>query len=345
MIAVARSEARMGIATLFVDVYIVNSNGSIIGPGYVRVSDGVISHIGIGEPPEEAQLAELVLGGRGRLLYPGFGAALVYPETYILRDYINGDGLPDKSILECIKEMNEEEAYYSSLMAFYEMSLAGYTRVTALSPHPSAVARALKEAGLVGAVLALVEDASKLKDFSGLKRDMGNEVVLGAAITRPVSSEVLIEGIRCIVEDKCNIYCNDRIIVPFGCEGEGIIAPVYPFVTPSQIMQKYRAQGLLSLIRDAHRLISKDYAPLDKGARAHIAVYDVSEPPSWIGPLELASPYMLTPLARAETLVSEGRLVIDGGEHLFLGPEASEKAMEVLGDVRRRCSKRLNKVW
>ncbi len=332
----------MGIATLFVDVHIVNSNGGIMGPGYVRVSDGVISHIGIGEPPEEAQLAELVLGGRGRLLYPGFGAALVYPETYILRDYVNGDGLPDKSVLECIREMNEKEAYYSSLMAFYEMSLAGYTRVIALSPHAGAVARALKEARLVGAVLALVKDTSELKDLSRLRQDVSNQVVLGAAVTKPVLSETPVEGIKCTIEDKCSIHCDNRLIVPFGCRGEGIVAPVYPFVTPSQIMRKYRVQGLLSLTRDAHRLVSRDYTPLDRGARAHIAVYDVSEPPSWMGPLELASPYMLTPLARVETLVSEGQLVIDNGEHLFLGPEASERAMEILEDVRSRCSKRLS---
>ena len=335
----------MGIATLFVDVHIVDSNGGIIGPGYVRVSDGVISHIGVGEPPEEAQLAELVLGGHGRLLYPGFGAVTVYPETYILRDYIDGDGLPDKSILECIREMNEEEAYYSSLMAFYEMSLAGYTRVIALSPHAGAVARALKEAGLVGAVLALVENASELKDSPRLEQDAGSQIVLGVAVTKPMLSEIPVGGIKCTIENKCSIRCDNWLIVPFGCKGEGIVAPVYPFVTPSQIMRKYRAQGLLSLVRDAHRVVNRDYIPLDKGVRAHIAVYDVSEPPSWMGPLELASPYMLTPLARVETLVSEGRLVIDGSEHLFLGPEASEKAMEVLGDVRNRCNKRLGRAW
>ena len=334
----------MGIAVLFVDVHIVDSNGDIVGPGYVRVSDGVISHIGAGEPPEEAQLAELVLGGRGRLLYPGFGAALVYPETYILRDYImDGNGLPDESVLECVREMNEEEAYYSSLMAFYEMSLAGYTWIIALSPHADAVARALKEAGLSGAALALVKDTSELKDLPELERDVGNQVVLGIAVTKPVPSEASIKGIKCVIEDSCNIYCGNQRIVPFGCRGEGVIAPVYPFVTPSQIMRKYRVQGLLSLVRDAHRLVSKEYTPLGKGTRAHITVYDVNEPPSWMGSLELASPYMLTPLARAETLVSEGRLVIDGGEHLFLGPEASEKAMEVLGNVRSRCRERSSK--
>ncbi len=336
----------MSIAILIVDVYIVNHNGDIVGPGYVRLSGGAISHIGIGEPPEEAQLAELVLGGAGRLLYPGFGAALVYPETYILRDYVSEEGLPNESVLRCIRDMSEEEAYYSSLMAFYEMSLAGYTRIIALSPWPRAVIRALREAGLSGAVLALIDDANALRkalrELPGLQEpSTKDQVVLGIAASQELPDAVTIGGINCIIKHKCSIVCNNKRVVPFGCSGKGVIAPVYPFITPSQLLRRYRDQGFSSLIEGAHRLISAEYTPLDKGARTHITVYDVSEPPSWMGSLELASPYMLTPLARAETLISEGRLVVDGGEHLFLGVEVSEKAKEVLVDVRKRCSKRL----
>ncbi len=330
----------MSISMLLVDVYIVEGSDSIVGPGYVRIASGVISHIGVGEPPEEARLAELVLGGAGRLLYPGFGAALVYPETYIIRDYIGQHkGLPGSNVEECIREMSSEEAFYSILMALYEMSLAGYARVILATPHVSAAIRAVQEAGIDAAILVPVRDADELDTVLQLIKD--SSVLLGLLAPKKLESLVSSEDVkaRCIVENECSITCNNKSIIPFGCEGDGVIAPLYPFVTPAQILWLYRDQGLVSLTEEAHKLVDKEYVALGKENKAYISVYDLSEPPSWIGPIDYATPYVLTPLVRVETLISAGRLVVDSGEHLFLGPGVSEKASNVLLSVRKRCKK------
>ncbi|BEP18002.1 hypothetical protein PYJP_13540 [Pyrofollis japonicus] len=338
----------MNINLLFVDVYIAEED-EVKGPGYIHLSNGVIDHIGVGSPPEEAEIAELVLGGRGRIVFPGFCAPLVYPEAYLFRTLRRPPRVFDDKLIEFSRSLSSEEAYYLSLMAFYEMSLAGYTRILAVSPNAVPVARALIESGLEGAILLPISSCNNCSESyfekirSEIEQVSGGEQVrvkLGALIMH--SEGIVLPSwmeLVCKVMDRSVAICNGINVRAYGHDILGasdVPGLIYPHISPGQVIFEYGAEGYKALSLRCHKIIDTEYRGIEKNERAYLAVYDISEPPSWFPETNLAKPYVLTPIATAETVVSGGRLVVDGGEHLFIGSSATEKASDVLSNILKR---------
>lgn len=121
--------------------------------GFVYIEAGVIRAVGEGEPPYEYEAANLVIGGAGRLVIPGFASAhthlLLYPLRHVLE---HGDPASDPLASRLAEAITEREAYTLALLALYELTMHGVTMVQAVDPFGEAVVRAMRDAGVRGVV-------------------------------------------------------------------------------------------------------------------------------------------------------------------------------------------------
>ncbi|ALL01016.1 hypothetical protein Pyrde_0968 [Pyrodictium delaneyi] len=344
----------MPLRILFYDVYIVDEKGAVQGPGYIHISAGTINYIGIGEPPEEAQYAELVAGGPGRVVYPGFAAPAVFLEMYPFRHLlvdVRPQEYPESKIAERVRSMSSREAYYAALMALHELSMHGYTRVVAVDPHIDAVARAIIDSGLEGAVLypygcslAPTQDfnelVKKIEEY-GIDRRRIRVGIMVCEDREP--PEVVLEKAELVYTRRSGMLkasSGERSIVisPRPLEG-AVPGPLYPHTaSPWALLAQHNGWNprdvYRALTQTLHEILEPGYRVYEKGRPAHIVVVDVSEPPGWLPTPEYAAPWSLSgSRPRVETIVSGGRLVVDGGEHLAVGSNAARQASEVLRQV------------
>lgn len=328
----------MSLRILLTDIYWFNVNGVLDGPGYVYLNNGILEMMGPGEPPEEAQYAEYLAGGNGRVVVPGFVLGPIIPETYILRDFIDVNETIDivmgvSRLSRHIVNMNSKEAYYASLMMFYEAALNGYTSVIAITPNVSAVARALEDSGLYGLVLAPIGcgyyDAKTVaSEYTGLQN-----VKTGRIYCRDKPSgrdfELTSEGIIYVNGEplyKLPPWNNDITPSP----GTALAASPWPLFS-----------GLYGLdpLKAYNHLILTGYKPLDSSYKpykglANLVVVDTTEPPSWFIPMRgLTVKYLSPTRPRIEMVVSMGRLVVDSGEHMYIGSSKTREAQEYLSKI------------
>jgi hypothetical protein len=311
------------VRVLFADVYFDSGKGRVSGPGYIHVKDGFIVGYGEGEPPEELALAELVVSGEALVVYPGPALAAVAVELYPFRSVLPGrlkleDVLlkPSRCVSEAVRSLGGDAAYYAALMAFYELALAGATRVYPVAFHPAEVARALRDSGLSGAIL--------VPRGCALEAEPPDSTPPGVQVVELHCSgggeAVLGEGRLCI-GDRC---------IPTGKP------PVHvePWVSPWQRMLETGFEGYKAYIVEGHRLADEGYRPFT--GKAYLVAVDVAEPPSWMPDPRSAKAWRLGSRVRVDTVVSAGSIVVDGGEMLSVGRDAARRAAEKLGDVVRR---------
>ncbi|KSW12400.1 hypothetical protein CF15_06635 [Pyrodictium occultum] len=326
----------MPLRILFHDIYYFDEDGVAHGPGYIRLSGGGVDGIGEGEPPEEMQAAELVAGGPGRIVYPGFASPPVYLELYPFRSQLDGvepREYPWSSVASRVAQLGEREAYYAALMAAYDLALHGYTRVIAIDPHLEAVARAIIDSGLEGAVLypqgcsltprRSFEEALRGLEARGIDR---SKVRVGVALCGPEPPEGVPEKAEVV-------YRMDNGVLEAPGAGQLRLEPLYPHeASPWSLMSRGRLDAYKTLAKGIHGVLDPGYRVY--GAPAHLVVVDASEPPGWLPEPRAARPWSLTASRpRVETVVSGGRLVVDGGEHLLIGADAALKASEALRRV------------
>lgn len=336
----------MPLRILFYDVYYFDENGVAHGPGYIHVSAGAIDYIGLGEPPEEAQYAELVAGGPGRIVYPGFASPPVFLESYPFRHLladINPAEYMESSVADRIRSMGGREAYYSALMALYELAVHGYTRVVSIDPHIDAVARAIVDTGLEGAVLypygcGLTPD----KEFTELLKRIEEQgidrhrVRVGIALCG--GAEPPEEAMK---QAELVYSLEARSLWAPSSTGQAVAeqsrtavpGPMYPHIaSPWKLMAGKEHRDVYTLLTQTiHRLFDPEYRVYGEKRPAHLVVVDATEPPGWLPALEYARPWSLSgSRPRIETVLSGGRLVVDGGEHLAIGPDAARQASEAI---------------
>ncbi len=118
----------------------------LIERGYIFISNGRVTAIGKGEPPEELRYPELLINGRGRLLIPGTSApitsATLYPFRYRLR------GLRWDVIKDFLSVITRTDVYYLSCMMFMDMVLRGVTSSLVTDVYLDSVARAAHDVGV-----------------------------------------------------------------------------------------------------------------------------------------------------------------------------------------------------
>ncbi len=330
----------MSVRLLFVDVYWFDENGVLEGPGYIALRSGIIEGMGIGEPPEEMQYAEYLAGGSGRVVLPGFILGPIVPETYMFKDSISVDDALEvvkgsSKVSKYIANLGSEEAYYASLMMFYEAAMNGYTGVIAISPNADAVARALEDSGLYGLVLVPEECGHYHDRLSVSEQTSFQRVKLGKIYCR---SRPKGEGVE--LADDGLVYVEGEPLFelpPWSGEavpGPGTALAANPWPLLSGLYKSEPLKVYKQLTLTGYYLLDGSYQ-LYKG-QANLVVVNSSEPPSWLIPQRgITVKYLSPSRPRVETVVSMGRIVIDGGEHMYIGLSKVDEARNKLSGLLR----------
>jgi len=291
---------------LFVDVAVLSPRERF-ARGYVSVRDGRIEDLGEGEPPAELRVAELVGGGHGRLVVPGF-IALAAPVLYPFRGL--GVGLRVEDLLDY------REAYYAALMGLYELSVSGYPVVLAVTTKVSAVADAMRAAGVTGAVLIPFGPS-----YPALESDE-----LEKARSLAETGKIRVYAMKCGGETPEGLKAID-CMEPAGWTGSPWIE-LCRLDNPEERLRKY--WGMLGYGE-----------PLEKGSEAHLVVLDLTEPPAWTPSMEPGWEWLRGSTPRVEMVVAGGQPIVDGGQHLYIGLSDCEKAREVLAEALDRVKNHL----
>ena len=297
------------VKLLFADVHVLGVGWSIEN-GYVYVVDENIEGVGEGEPPLEYQYAEMVSGGRGRLVVPGFTAYTI-ASSYAFRALVK----PPK-LYSVIGRLSYEQAYYASLLAFYELSISGFAAVISVEPNPEPVARALYDSGLGGLILIPL-------NCSGFK-PIDNPKKLLDILLQKYKGRVRVGLLAC--GGKPDWVSEEAIVV----SGEPPLKLVW---NPWLVLGEDVELGLKKLVLEPSRSLGLG-EPLKPKSKANLVVVDVSEPPAWMPSTKLVGwEWLAGSVPRVETVVSWGNLVVDGGQHLYVGVEACRKAKQVLAEA------------
>jgi len=295
------------VKLLFADVHILGIRW-FIENGYVYIVDENIEAVGEGEPPPEYQYAEMVGGGRDRLVIPGFTAYTI-ASSYPFRALTK----PPK-LYKVVSKLSYEQAYYASLLAFYELSVSGFTAVMSVEPNPEPVARALYDSGLGGLILIPL-NCVELRPIDDPKKLLDD-------LLQKYKGRVRVGLLTCSSE-HLDWVPEDVVVVSSGL-------PRKLVWNPWLALEEDVEASLTKLVLEPSRYLGLG-EPLKPKSKANLIVVDVSEPPAWIPSLRFLDwKWLAGSVPRIETVVSWGNLVVDGGNHLYIGLEACRKAKQVL---------------
>jgi len=298
------------VRLLFADVHILGVKRSIKN-GYIYVVGENIEAVGEGEPPLEYQYAEMVSGGKGRLVVPGFTAYTI-ASSYAFRALVK----PPK-LYRVIGKLSYEQVYYASLLAFYELSISGFAAVMSVEPNPEPVARALYDSGLGGLVLIPLS-CDELKPIDDPKKLLDD-------LPQKYKGRVRVGLLACSGERPD--WVPEEVAVVSGEPPRKLVW------NPWLVLGENVELGLAELVLEPSKRLSLG-EPLKPKSKANLVVVDISEPPAWIpSPKLVGWEWLAGSVPRVETVVSWGNLVVDGGQHLYVGPEACQKAKQVLAEA------------
>ncbi len=331
---------------LVADVTILTPD-RVIEKGFAFI-DGATMVLGEGEPEEDHQYADMVLGGEGYVALPGFINTLVFPEAYALRSIIENSFKPNKRLLQYLARMEYEEAYYSSIMGFAELAYDGYTGVVAIAVNAEASAKALRDSGLYGAVLVPIDcPGINIPDWTRVVEEMpgGERVIPGIVICSDTSTSIVDKLKERLDRFIAYQVVSDTIVV---VEPESMknthITPLWiasrarlvgtgtmHLNTPWPFLAKpLKGEPLFSSLVEGWQLFG-----IDGKSSSNLIVIDAGEPPSMLvtrrGLAEIVSSK-----PRIETVISMGTVVVDGGQHMFIGRSTASKAREVLSRLTEK---------
>ncbi len=311
--------------------------GRLVPRGYVYIEAGRIVDIGEGDPPPERQAADTLLGGEARLVLPG-AVAVIIPELYPARHLLDAfEAVAASKRLHSYFSSKSRVSYYASLMAFYELAVKGFGEVVAIAFNANQVARALTDSGLAGTILVNACSQDESKAIEELRRASSSRVAgrveLGLLLCSETGtpSEAALTGFL----EKGSLTLRGPGGTVRLSEGDGL-DPLYATALPcpwphgNKLLNPkgYRRVRELLLLEGFRAIHGVE--PLTRGAPATLSVLDMSEPPSLMVSAEDVLETVFSSCPRTETLISRGSIVVDGGQNLYVGSEASSKAREVL---------------
>ncbi|MET1101140.1 MAG: hypothetical protein ABWW69_01480 [Pyrodictiaceae archaeon] len=323
--------------------------------GFIVLEDGEVKAYG-DAPPEEYQYAELVIGGDGRVLLAGFtyiGSIEPYPIRHLAVrldpiEFLYSD------IARRLARVDPEKAYYSSLVALYELALSGFTEVVAIDPHPREIAEAMRKIGLHGAVLVPVgcsyqppgwrEALEAITESTGFKGIVRPGVMLCKNVSDMLDS-VLSRYEDIIVFIDRNGFLETYWPTPKGFKrlrlslklssrgydlyGLGVLHYTSPFQALCQLASTIG-------VEEAYERLTVTPWSLLWGLKipSSLVVIDIREPPCWVPKTELIDVSLLTTcMPRIETVISKGNVVVDAGMGIEVGAADVEKARPVLEEL------------
>ncbi len=322
----------------------------LVEKGYVLIDNTIVKELGEGEPPPEAQLVDNIVGGEGRIVLPSPLTPLMAPEAYAIRHFL-ADTNSFKEIIHVLAKVfrlvGDEASYYSSLMAFAEASLLGFSGGVFIAVNVEAVAKALSDSGLWGIVLGLACSHNPSQELAGAEQyRVPGRVLLGIATCSREEAENLQRELASKgVSVEATAIVGDRAVEVILNKGSYTLHAVRLWV--KHLIMAVTSPWLMANrwiwdrdALEARRLVFEDihqaafgHKPLVRGSPANIVIIDASEPPLLVTKnVEGLLDYLSTSTPRVETVFVTGTPIVDGHQHLFVGAEASAKARQVFED-------------
>lgn len=309
--------------------------------GYIYVEGDTIRAIGEDDPPEELQLAELVIGGPGRLAVVGLttiASLEALPYRSKLYAHTLTGFLSSSEAGKIARNTSRERAYNAALLGLYELVVHGYSSVISIDPHAEVVARAYRDTRASGAILVPMgckySPEKPLEELDGLLQAKPPGVLAGIllcgeekSLTGEISSsypEAVIatlsrQEMRAILPHSQN---HEIIVADLGLLDEATTGPMRilsPFIAITIITSKGHS------VPEALEALTQPYHALREG-KADITIVEALEPPCY--PPSIENLAGCTP--RIETLISGGALLVDTGQPIILDREVLEKAAKNL---------------
>ncbi len=322
---------------LIPDVYISRDGVSGVLEGYVYVEGSRIAYAGGGPVRFEHEEAELVGGCRGCLVLPAPVLGPVLLEAYPYR------GLEDP--LERVEGLSGEEAYHAMLMGLYELSLHGVAGVLVETHNPLEAARALRDSGLYGAVLVRVGCARASRSVEVLREAVSqlegwqSVVRVGAYACSPSAAREArryVELVVCEGEDWEGLRVVEKGLAVVVVDSGGRVVSVGPRMMSVSnpwllALEAGGGEAFKALGAGGHELLGVDGGVVEAGRVADLVVLDLGEPPCWLPDASSYSPaYLASSRPRVSLLLSRGQPVVDSDVHVYLGPEAAQRARRLL---------------
>ncbi len=336
-------------------------DGIYIREGFLYADEGRVVRLGEGEPPAELEAAELVVGGRGRLVTPALASAHTHLLLYPLRHLLpHGDPASTEAAERLASSITPQEAYRLALLALYELTMHGVTFVEAMDPFAEHVARAMRDAGIRGVVSIPMpgcrysrpgwrEELDALLEWRGVPVALAactrSDVEEALRLRREKGVEIHGHPPEAHLDPRVDVSLHGgeaerRVIVPvpgeslepveagIGLDAVGIGNPLRAALVAAWLGMGYRA-ALSAVTRGACRVYRADCGSLREGAPADLIVYDLSTPPGTVPRPEAVERLLLDAEPRVEMVVAGGQPIVDQGTHLTIQPAVVEEALRL----------------
>lgn len=346
---------------------------ALIGSGFVFSSDGRITAVSEGEPPEELRYPELLITGKERLVMPGFSTAYTNLSLYPLR---YGRNLTDLSVgLDYLRKLARTDMYFLASMGLAELISRGVTSALVVDIYLDEVARAVSDLGF-SAVLApplncgLDEFApdNELKLLLNRWHGKVEGVSAGVAVCGELSEKALAlakeHGLKVFViggeveehspEGVEVLYINPargsgERVIRWGDQlsrwqpGEGLgigVRPSYSMIdVVREVVHRTSKHPLdvlyAATVRNPSLIGLSGIGPIEQGLKTNLVMLDASEPPGWPLPrnLDEVSRAVTEGNLEVETVILNDEILVDSGETLTVGSDIITKAKKRLTSV------------
>ena len=347
------------VKILIKDATIVTCDDSrpLIKSGYVYIEDDVIKDVGEENPPEEYEIAELILPCKDKIVMPG----MISPITYLSPYHLRHDITPSANIRGLLTTMSKTDAYYSSLLACIELMKMGVTSVAIMDSYLHESGEAIEKCGLRGYLLYsqhCLKDTKYIKDFWHNRGGLFK--VYGVAFTHEeyaqykdvfevnYSWRIFIEGVKAVInpvertpQNIWGILSVDHMRNWYKEAVVGIgISPIYSMARVLDLLSKEHSVPLNIILKYATIYPSKclcedRMGAIAKNFKADIVIFNCSEPPGWPIPSKLESivELILSNILKTHTVIVNGEIVLDMGEPLYIGTDVIRKAKSKLEEI------------
>jgi cytosine/adenosine deaminase-related metal-dependent hydrolase len=183
----------------------------LIGRGYIFINNGLIRSIGPGSPPEDLEIPDIVIGGKGKLAIPGlialFSRLAIYPFRGILGRGIKGVG-------EIVNNMSSNDLQLISTISLAALAVRGITAIVSVDRYVEPIVRAAENVGLRVIAAPCLE--------KGFDRDEWSREISSSARKwhRKDSSSILVTGSICsesaVRGDELSIVPSDMPLIVYG---------------------------------------------------------------------------------------------------------------------------------
>ncbi len=184
---------------------------ALISRGYIFIDNGLIRSVGSGPPPEDLEIPDIVIGGKGKLAIPGlialFSRLAIYPFRGIL-----GRGVKD--VGDIINNMGSNDLQLISTISLAALAVRGITTVVSVDRYVEPVVKAAESVGLRVVAAPCLDQ--------GFDRDEWSREISRSAKKwhRRVSSSILVTGSICSESvargDELSFVPSDMPLIAYG---------------------------------------------------------------------------------------------------------------------------------